>query len=127
MKSDLSLSEASSAATADSAAVARRHRMYDFTSARLPMLQAAGVMILAGTDAGFLNSFDYPGVGLHDELRRLVDAGLTPLQALLRMALATLGYLAAGASILWALVDRDRQFLHDRLAGTRLVTVAAPG
>ena len=21
----------------------------------------------------------------------------------------------------WALVDRDRQFLHDRLAGTRLV------
>jgi len=23
--------------------------------------------------------------------------------------------------ILWALVDRDRQFLHDRLAGTRLV------
>jgi len=24
-------------------------------------------------------------------------------------------------SILWALVDRDRQFLHDRLAGTRLI------
>lgn len=70
------------AAQADSAAIARRHRMYDFTSARLPMLQEAGVMILAGTDAGFLNSFDYPGVGLHDELRRLVDAGLTPLQAL---------------------------------------------
>ncbi len=70
------------AAQADSAAIARRHRMYDFTSARLPMLQQAGVMILAGTDAGFLNSFDYPGVGLHDELRRLVDAGLTPLQAL---------------------------------------------
>jgi uncharacterized RDD family membrane protein YckC len=26
-----------------------------------------------------------------------------------------------GAGILWALVDRDRQFLHDRLAGTRIV------
>ena len=26
---------------------------------------------------------------------------------------------------LWALVDRERQFLHDRLARTRLVTVAA--
>jgi uncharacterized RDD family membrane protein YckC len=25
--------------------------------------------------------------------------------------------------LLWALVDRDRQFLHDRLAGTRLVAV----
>ncbi len=70
------------AAAADAAAVERRHRNYEFTTARLPMLQAAGVMILAGTDAGFLNSFDYPGVGLHDELQLMVDAGLTPLQAL---------------------------------------------
>ncbi|MBL0170302.1 MAG: amidohydrolase family protein [Gemmatimonadaceae bacterium] len=70
------------AATADAAAIARRHQMFDFTSARLPMLAQAGVMILAGTDAGFLNSFDYPGVGLHDELQLLVESGLTPLQAL---------------------------------------------
>jgi imidazolonepropionase-like amidohydrolase len=70
------------AAGADAAAIERRHRMYDFTSARLPMLQAAGVTILAGTDAGFLNSFDYPGIGLHDELGLLVRAGLTPLNAL---------------------------------------------
>ena len=70
------------AATADAAAIARRHEMFEFTSARLPMLQQAGVMILAGTDAGFLNSFDYPGVGLHDEMQLLVKAGLTPLQAL---------------------------------------------
>ncbi len=70
------------AAQADSAAIARRHRVYEFTSARLPMLQSAGVMILAGTDAGFLNSFDYPGIGLHDELQLMVQAGLTPLQAL---------------------------------------------
>ena len=70
------------AAAADSAAIARRHRNYEFTSARLPMLQAAGVMILAGTDAGFLNSFDYPGIGLHDELQLMVKSGLTPLQAL---------------------------------------------
>jgi hypothetical protein len=26
----------------------------------------------------------------------------------------------------WALFDRDRQFLHDRLAGTRLVLSARP-
>jgi uncharacterized RDD family membrane protein YckC len=26
-----------------------------------------------------------------------------------------------GISIVWALFDRDRQLLHDRLAGTRLV------
>jgi len=28
-----------------------------------------------------------------------------------------------GISIGWALVDRDGQFLHDRLAGTRLIQV----
>lgn len=26
-----------------------------------------------------------------------------------------------GAGFLWALIDRERQFLHDRLAGTRIV------
>ncbi len=70
------------AAQADAAAVARRHAVYTFTAARLPMLQAAGVLILAGTDAGFLNSFDYPGIGLHDELELMVQSGLTPLQAI---------------------------------------------
>lgn len=30
------------------------------------------------------------------------------------------------AGLLWALVDRDRQFLHDRLLGTRLVRVPRP-
>lgn len=42
-------------------------------------------------------------------------------QALLRAALATAGYLLLGISVIWAFIDRDRQFLHDRLAGTRLV------
>lgn len=51
---------------------------------------------------------------------------ITLTQGLLRLALATLGYAAMGVTILWALVDRDRQFLHDRLSGTRLVSVAAP-
>lgn len=42
-------------------------------------------------------------------------------RALLRTALATAGYLLLGISVLWAFIDRDRQFLHDRLGGTRLV------
>lgn len=46
-------------------------------------------------------------------------------QAWLRYALACLGLLAFGSGFLWALWDRDRQFLHDRLAGTRLVVVAS--
>lgn len=47
---------------------------------------------------------------------------LRPAQALLR-------YLAAWPSvlllvgILWAFFDRDRRFLHDRIAGTRIIAV----
>ena len=44
-------------------------------------------------------------------------------QALLRFLFALLGLLALGAGFWWALFDRDRQFLHDRIAGTRLVRV----
>ena len=41
-----------------------------------------------------------------------------------RNALLAFGSLAlSGIGIGWALVDRDGQFLHDRLAGTRLIQV----
>ncbi|WP_207511137.1 amidohydrolase family protein [Longitalea luteola] len=40
----------------------------------------AGIPILAGTD--FPNPYCFPGFGLHDELKWLVKAGLTPAQAL---------------------------------------------
>ena len=50
--------------------------------ALIPQLQAAGVSILAGSDCGPYNSFVYPGASLHGELELLVQAGLTPLQAL---------------------------------------------
>lgn len=48
---------------------------------------------------------------------------VTPRKALLRFALAAL-FVPSLLSVLWALFDRDRQFLHDRLAGTRLVLVS---
>jgi uncharacterized RDD family membrane protein YckC len=52
--------------------------------------------------------------------------GVTPQKALLRFLLAAL-LLPTGISILWSLFDKDGQFLHDRLAGTRLVlTFALP-
>lgn len=35
-----------------------------------------------------------------------------------------LGFLLGTVGLAWALVDPDRQFLHDRLAGTRIVGVA---
>ena len=42
-----------------------------------------GIHILAGSDSGPFNSFTYPGLSLHKELELLVDAGLTPQQALI--------------------------------------------
>lgn len=70
------------AAKADAAAVAHRHRVYEKSATLLPLLAKAGVPILAGTDSGFLNSYNYPGFGLHDELELYVKSGLTPLQTL---------------------------------------------
>lgn len=55
---------------------------------------------------------------------RLVRADGSPLTTALciaRFALAMLGLLCAGAGFLWALVDPERQFLHDRLCRTRLI------
>jgi uncharacterized RDD family membrane protein YckC len=52
---------------------------------------------------------------------RLVD--VTPRKALLRFVLAAV-FVPTLISIVWSLFDRDRQFLHDRLAGTRLVSVS---
>ncbi len=43
----------------------------------------------------------------------------------LRYALAWPSVLLCGLGLLWALVDRDRQFLHDRLAGTCIVLLPA--
>jgi uncharacterized RDD family membrane protein YckC len=39
-----------------------------------------------------------------------------------RYVLALAGIALAGGGFWWALIDRDGQFLHDRLAGTRLVS-----
>lgn len=38
-----------------------------------------------------------------------------------RYALAFAGLLCVGLGFLWAVFDREHQFLHDRLSGTRLV------
>lgn len=54
---------------------------------------------------------------------RVVDESnrpLRPLQAVLRYLVAWPSILLFGIGILWALVDKDQQFLHDRVAGTRI-------
>ncbi|MGQ0522785.1 MAG: RDD family protein [Betaproteobacteria bacterium] len=59
---------------------------------------------------------------------RLVTPAGNPLstnRALRRYAYAVLSTALGGAGFVWALFDRDRQFLHDRLAGTRIIFVPA--
>lgn len=63
-------------------AIELRHRIFEKSASLLPLLKKAGVTIIAGTDAGYLNSFDYPGLGLHSELELMVKYGLSPLEAL---------------------------------------------
>ena len=46
---------------------------------------------------------------------------LRPLQAVLRYLAAWPSILLCGIGIFWAFFDKDRQFLHDRIAGTRIV------
>lgn len=46
-------------------------------------------------------------------------------RAFARYGLATLSYGLAGLTLFWAIFDKDRQFLHDRLAGTRLIDARA--
>lgn len=60
----------------------RRRNLQDKFVELTGELHEAGVTILAGSDSGPFNSFTYPGISLHKELEALVDAGLTPAEAL---------------------------------------------
>lgn len=45
-------------------------------------------------------------------------------QAMVRYLMAVIGISFLGFGLLWALFDRDRQFLHDKLAGTRIIRLS---
>lgn len=53
---------------------------YQMALGHVGQAHAAGVKILAGTDAG--DTYVFPGFGMHDELVELVRAGLSPAAAL---------------------------------------------
>jgi imidazolonepropionase-like amidohydrolase len=57
-----------------------RAELYARSAALVGEMQKAGVKILAGTDSPA--PYVFAGFALHDELRRLVEAGLTPAEAL---------------------------------------------
>lgn len=71
---------------------------YAHEAEMLRRMAAAGVGILAGSDASN-EPFVYVGASLHDELALLVEAGLTPLQALQSATLNPARYLEATDSL----------------------------
>jgi imidazolonepropionase-like amidohydrolase len=54
-------------------------------------MHRAGVELLAGTDTP--NPYCFPGFSLHDELARLVESGLTPMESLQAATLNPARYL----------------------------------
>jgi tetratricopeptide (TPR) repeat protein len=94
-------------------------------------MQRAGVQILAGTDT--LNPFCFPGFSLHDELELLVQAGLTPMQALQATTLhparflgreKDLGTIASGKIADLVLLDANPL---DDIANTRKISAVVFG
>jgi uncharacterized RDD family membrane protein YckC len=59
-------------------------------------------------------------------LVRSDGASISVGRAALRYALAWVSLASLGAGFLWACIDSDGQFLHDRLAGTRIVMSGEP-
>ncbi|MCM4152823.1 amidohydrolase [Arenibacter sp. N53] len=62
--------------------IEERKKRYNKLVSLIPIIKSSGMDIIAGTDAGFLNSYIYPGFALHEELKIYVDGGLSPLEAL---------------------------------------------
>lgn len=61
---------------------AMRQKMEEISARMIKPMYDAGVPILAGSDCGAFNSYVYPGESLLGELNSLVEAGLSPREAL---------------------------------------------
>lgn len=92
------------------------------------LLQEVSLLIVAGY---FLWCWTHGGQTLAMKTWRVrvvtQDGAMISLfQALKRFLWAGLFLLPAGLGFWWALIDKDGQFLHDRLSGTRLVMQKTP-
>ena len=84
---------------------------------------ALQALILVMFAAYFLRSWLRGGQTLAMKAWRIRVVDITPGRALARFVWALL-FVPTGVSILWALFDKDGQFLHDRLARTKLVLLS---
>ena len=89
---------------------------------RRSVLQAWVLLVAASYFVGFWShgGQTLPMKTWRIRLTRVDGAKVGVMQGINRFAFAVLGLLAAGLGFFWALWDRDRQFLHDRIAGTVL-------
>jgi uncharacterized RDD family membrane protein YckC len=72
--------------------------------------------------AYFVRCWLYGGQTLAMKAWRIRLLDVTPGKAIARFVFAAF-LVPTGISLVWTFFDRDRQFLHDRLAGTRLALV----
>lgn len=84
------------------------------------------IWLLLLTGAYFVYCWTHGGQTLpmktwHIRLVTAAGAAVPVRLAVKRYLLALVSLGTCGLGFAWALVDRDRQFLHDRLAGTRLI------
>jgi Amidohydrolase family len=96
------------------------------------LLEEAGVVLLAATDVGV--PLQVPGISLHIELGRLVEAGLTPLEALQAATLNAVRVLGMADSLgtvepgkLADLVLLEANPLEDIRNTQRIIAVVADG
>jgi uncharacterized RDD family membrane protein YckC len=87
------------------------------------LLQGVALVIISGY---FLWCWTHGGQTLAMKtwrIRVIDDHGkpLSTIPAASRFVLAGAGLCLAGVGLWWALLDKDKQFLHDRLAHTRLI------
>lgn len=59
-----------------------RKDKYQLIAKQVPLMQQAGVLIIAGSDAAALNTFVYPAASLIEELQLFQKAGMKPLHIL---------------------------------------------
>jgi imidazolonepropionase-like amidohydrolase len=69
-------------------------------------LHGAGIPLLAGTDTASCHPYTFPGFSLHDQLALLVQAGLTPMEALQTATLQPARFLGRENEI--GTVQKDR-------------------
>ena len=60
----------------------QRKQRYQLLLSQLPLIEQAGIPLLAGSDSAALNTFVYPALALHEELAIFQQAGLEPLTIL---------------------------------------------